>query len=367
MNTKIPEGGVLLYYDRIDKKWECSNLKKNKINIKIMIEISNEQILESLLESVSKMSISSLHKALMGLDQERYSKVLNLLKPDKFLKLVEYDLENEEYSRIWQTGRYLNLGIKKELLDVLPPNLLIHIASKCSADIASAWGKWSDGLENDKGNILIYNDLTSYLYFSTPERVAEIINFLVGSCMSVKAPISERGRNIFSYNKKTEFPFEVICLFACVHPWVFFPALNLVKPEFIDKMFWLCRKFLGENENFENIFQSEYLKDFSFEIESFECIGKHIGVLKNQHLIKFLNSFGIDEQSVVLPFIGKDRIVELHKSGISIGSISIPADWKLFKDKQSNEFVLGKVKEEGQAVLSKLSTVKKIQLLGSLV
>lgn len=331
-----------------------------------MIKISNEQILESLLKSVSKMSISSLHKSLMGLDQERYSKVLNLLSPDKFLKLVEYDLENEEYSRIWQTGRHLKLGIKKELLDSLPPNCLIGIASKYSADTVSAWGKWYENWENDTENIMIHNHLTSYLYFSTPERVAEIINFLVGSCMFVKAPASERDRHIFIYNKKTEFPFEVIHLFACVHPRVFFPALNLVKLKFIEKMFWLCHKFLGDSESFENIFQSDYRNNFSFNEVVLENIGKYIGVLKDQYLIKFIRNFGSNGQRVLLSSIGKDRIIEMHNNGIPIDSVTLPSDWKLFSDKQSNEVVLEKVKKEGQVVLSKLSSVKKIQLLGSL-
>ncbi|MFZ2205815.1 MAG: hypothetical protein WAV23_04500 [Minisyncoccia bacterium] len=325
---------------------------------------SKEQIIDDLVRSVLRLPVEKLHQDLLSLDSERYLSVLNKLTPEKFLEFVKYDASIVEFSRVWDISFVLAAGIKKELLDILPPNLLIRIASKHSSG-TSGWGKWDEDWKDGQGNGFCH-DFSLYLFMCSPERVSEIINFLIGTCLNVKAPLSEIDKNIFVYKKGKEFPFEVIDLFFSVHPKVFFPALNSVSSKYLKKMFWLCQKFVSDDEGLENVFQSQYFGKYSFDSNRFSVIGEHIGMLKDEYLNVFLNWFKHEAQKVLFPKIGKERIIQLRKNNFSTKNLSFPEEWDIFNDKKSNESVFEKIQKGSQSI-QKLNSKKKLELLGSLL
>ncbi len=325
-------------------------------------QTKKEQVINELIGSVLKLPIKTLHQELMDLDSERYLKVLNKLTPEKFLEFVKYDADTVDFSSIWSINFDLGEGIKKELLDILPPHLLIRIAAKNSVDIGGAWGRW----KNDQNHYGHGYNLSRYFSVASPKRVLEIINFLFGSCLNVKAPASAREKDIFLYKKEKEFPFEAMHLFSSVHPRVFFPALNLVSNEYLKKILWLYQKSLFEGDGLENIFQDEYCKDYTFNEDVFNCIAEHIGILKDEHLISFLRLFNGKTQEILIPKIGKERIVQLHKNNFSIKSLYLPEEWKIFSDKKSNESVFEKIQKGSQSV-GRLNPKKKVELLGALL
>jgi len=328
------------------------------------------QIINELIDSVLKFETDLLYEELMALDSERYSKVINSLTPGKFLELVQYDFVQEKYSGLWNIGNYSERQIKKELLDILPPDLLIHIAKKCSASISQSWGLWHSeiyGHKNhlSKGNNCYCSNLSGYFFVSSKERIAEIINFLINTCLNVKvAKLKEK--DIFDYEEEKQFPFEVVHLFSSVHPKVFFPAINLISDEYFKKMFYLCRNFIFGEETFENIFQNQYGKEYSFDEDLFNCIVKYIGELEDKYFILFLREFNQKTLEFLIPQIGKKRIEQLHKNGFDIKHLPLPRKWNIFPDKKPNQIIIENI-QKGKQSVRKLTAKKSVELLGSLL
>lgn len=318
---------------------------------------TKNNIVNQLIESIQKMSAQVLHKNLQGLDMDRYTKVINHLTPQKFKELVEYDSTVEKYSYIWRNSK----SIKMCLLDAIDPILLIKIGAKVSASDTS-WGNW----RYDQDDKEYARDLAEYLSNCSSERLSEIIICLVESTKNVTAPASERNYDIFKFIKGKEFPFETIYLLHHVHPKNLFLAINMISTDNLKRIFWLVNNFIEENDPFESVFHGRYGKKYHFDNEVFECIGKHIGVLPDSFLLKFLNSFGEETQDLIMPHIGKERIVAMHSAGFSIRDLYIPIEWNLFPDKKSNEHLIEKIESGEMKSIKRLSVKKKLELLGVL-
>jgi hypothetical protein len=315
------------------------------------------KIVNELIESVCKMSAQVLHKNLQGLDMDRYTKVINSLTPQKFKELVEYDSTVESYSDIWRYSE----SIRVNLLDALDPILLIKIGAKgCAHD--TEWGGWMYNQEDKEYS----RNLTEYLSNCSAKRLSEIMVVLIESTKNVTAPASERNYDIFKFIEGKEFPFETIDLLHHVHPKNLFLAINMISADNLKRMFWLAKKFMMDDDPFESVFHGEYGKKYYFDQRIFECISKHIGVLSDAFLLKFLNSFGEEAQDLIVPEIGKDRVIAIHSAGFSIKGFYIPEEWNLFPDKKSNESLIKKIESGEITKINRLSAKKQLELLGAL-
>jgi len=313
-----------------------------------------QQILNALIDRINSMPTDVLHAEIDFLDIERQMTVINALTPAKFKELVMYDISKVEFSHLWQD----RTEIKVQLLDSLSLSQLLHIGSQQRIG-TSAWGDWQSPFlsENSKN----CRHLSEYFSKCSNKRMVEIVSSLVRITISR----SQRNSDIFVFNEKEQFPWETVALLSAVPPSKLFSALNEISLEDFNRMLWIIDKSCGEEDDtLEKVFN--HWSDIPMSPEELGMIIKSMHLLENQRLFQILKRFTPDTQIEIVKALGKERIIKMNAEKCFSKKIPLPAGFKIFADKDSNEKILGNI-IKGTTSVKKIGSRKTLELFGALV